>query len=57
MEKIVFKEKEIILSNKTKSFYYLAEKYKDLLEGLINVIELVYFNWYNFVNSLPKIKI
>ena len=44
LEKIVFKEKEIILSNKTKSFYYLAEKYKDLLEGLINVIELVYFN-------------
>ena len=52
LDKIVFENEEIILSKKTKSFYYLLEKYKSLRKHLINTVESVYFdgreNYENF---------
>ena len=44
LDKIVFENEEIILSKKTKSFYYLLEKYKYLRQHLINTVESVYFD-------------
>ena len=44
LDKIVFENKEVILSNETKSFYYLLEKYKSLRQNLINTVESVYFD-------------
>lgn len=42
--KIVLRDREIILSKKTKSFFYLLEKYKYLKQDIINIAERVYFN-------------
>ena len=42
--KIVLRDREIILSKKTKSFFYLLEKYKYLRQDIINIAERVYFN-------------
>jgi hypothetical protein len=42
--KIIFENKEIILSSKTKSFYYLLEKYQDLKQEIIDTTKIVYFN-------------
>ena len=42
--KIVLRDREIILSKKTKSFFYLLEKYKYLKQDIINTAERVYFN-------------
>ena len=44
LDKIVFENEEIILSNKTKSFFYLLEKYEYLRQNLINTVESVYFD-------------
>ena len=44
LDKIVFENKEVILSKGTKSFYYLLEKYKYLTQQLINTVESVYFD-------------
>ena len=44
LTKKMFKGKEIILSSKTKSFYYLLEKNKDLRTNLINTVNSIYFN-------------
>ncbi len=44
LDKIVFENKEVILSKGTKSFYYLLEKYKYLRQHLINTVESVYFD-------------
>ena len=45
LEKIMFGNEEIILSKKTKSFYYLLEKgkNKDLRQELITTAKIVYF--------------
>ena len=43
LDKIVFENEEIILSEETKSFYYLLDKYKYLRQNLINTVENVYF--------------
>ena len=45
LEKIMFRNEEIILSKKTKSFYYLLEKgkNKDLKQELITTAKIVYF--------------
>lgn len=40
----MFENEEIILSKKTRSFYYLLEKYKNLKKNLINTAEIVYFD-------------
>ena len=46
LNKIVFENKEIILSPKTKSksFYYLLEKYKSQKQKIIETVKCVYFN-------------
>ena len=44
INKIIFENKEIILSSKTKSFYFLLRKYKDLREKLIDTAKFVYLN-------------
>ena len=44
VNKIIFENKEIILSSKTKSFYFLLRKYKDLREKLIDTAKFVYLN-------------
>ena len=38
----LYKKSEIILSPKTKSFYYLIEEYKDLRQDLIKTVKEVY---------------
>ena len=42
--KITFKDKEIILSNKTKSFYYLLKKNDMIKNDLIIIANKIYFN-------------
>ena len=42
--KITFKDKEIILSNKTKSFYYLLKKNDMIKNDLIFIANKIYFN-------------
>ena len=44
LDKIMFENKEIKLSKKTQSFYYLLEKNKNLRKNLINTAEIVYFD-------------
>ena len=44
LTKKMFKGKEIILSSKTKSFYYLLEKNKNLRTNLISTVNRIYFN-------------
>ena len=44
LDKIVFENKEITLSIKTKSFYYLLEKYKYLRQNIIDTAKSVYLN-------------
>ena len=44
LRKIVFENKEIIISKKTKSFYYLLEKYKDSKQIIIDTAKIVYLN-------------
>ena len=44
LEKVLVKNKEIILSDKTRSFYYLLEKNKDIRKNLINAANTIYFN-------------
>ena len=44
LNKIHFENKEILLSSKTKSFYYLLEKNQDLKQEIIDTAKLVYFN-------------
>ena len=56
--KIIFENKEILLSSKTKSFYYLLEKNQDLKQEIIDTAKLVYFNGNDgFDNPFPKIKV
>ena len=44
LKKIVFENREIVLSPKTKSFYYLIEKNKDLSQNIIDTVKSVYFD-------------
>ena len=44
LHKITFKDKEIILSSKTKSFYYLLKKNDMIKKDLIIIVNKVYFN-------------
>jgi len=44
LEKVLFKNKVIIISDKTRSFYYLLEKNKDIRKNLINAANTIYFN-------------
>ena len=44
LDKMVFENKEITLSTKTKSFYYLLEKYKYLRQNIIDTTKSVYWN-------------
>ena len=44
LDKIMFENEEMKLSEKTKSFYYLLEKNKNLRKNLINTAEIVYFD-------------
>ena len=46
LNKIFFENKEIVLSSKTKSFYFLLRKYKNLKEKLINTDKIIYLNDY-----------
>ena len=56
--KIIFENKLILLSSKTKSFYYLLEKNQDLKQEIIDTAKLVYFNGNDgFDNPFPKIKV
>ena len=50
--KIIFENKEILLSSKTKSFYYLLEKNQDLKQEIIDTAKLVYFNGNDGLNNL-----
>ena len=43
-KKVVYEEHEIILSLKTKSFYFLLEKYKSIRQNIIDVAKIVYLN-------------
>ena len=54
LKKIIFENKEIILSPKTKSFYELLErdKNKKLRGKIIETVKLVYFNGYD-CNFIP----
>ena len=57
LKKIPFKGKDIILSNKTKSFYDLLEKNKVIKNDLIETVKRVYFNGYdNLKHSFMTIK-
>ena len=57
LNKIIFENKEIILSSKTKSFYYLLEKYQVLKQEIIDTTKIVYFNGNDgFVISFPTKK-
>ena len=57
LRKIFFKEIDIILSNKTKSFYDLLEKNKAIKKDLIETLKSVYFNGYdNLKHSFMTIK-
>ena len=44
LEKVLFKNKVIIISDKTKSFYYLLEKNEDIRKNLINAANIIYLN-------------
>ena len=46
LKKIIFENKEIILSPKTKSFYELLKKNKnnELREEIIKAVKSIYFN-------------
>jgi hypothetical protein len=57
LRKIPFKGRDIILSNKTKSFYDLLEKNKHIKNDLIETVKRVYFNGYdNLKHSFKTIK-
>ena len=47
LEKISFKGKDIILSKKTKTFYDLIERNKNLKMELIEIVKRVYFYGYD----------
>ncbi len=47
LTKILFKEKEIVLSKTTKSFYDLLEKNLKDKNELINVVKSTYFKGYD----------
>lgn len=51
LEKIVFKEKTINISEDTKSFYYLLKKQENLSQEIIDVVNDVYFNKFNNDNN------
>ena len=44
LRKLVFKNKEIYLSIKTKSFFDLLEKYDDIRNELIDTVNRIYYN-------------
>lgn len=44
LDKIVYENHEIFLSPKTKSFYFLLEKYKSIRQNIIDVAKIVYLN-------------
>ena len=44
LDKIFYENHEIILSPKTKSFYFLLEKYKSIKQNIIDVAKIVYLN-------------
>ena len=44
LKKIVFEGKEIVLSSKTKSFYFLLDKYASISEKIIDKAKIVYFS-------------
>jgi hypothetical protein len=44
VDKIVYENREIILSPQTKSFYFLLEKNKAIRQNIIDVIKIVYLN-------------
>lgn len=44
LNKIIFENKEIILSSKTKTFYDLLQKNESLKKNLINTVKSAYFN-------------
>ena len=43
LKELTLFEKKVILSDKTKSFYYLLEKNKELKEQIIYFCKLIYF--------------
>ena len=51
IKKIHFEGKDIILSDNTKCFFKLIEKYEDLKEKLIDIAKKVYINNYKFETS------
>ena len=51
MEKIVFEEKTINISEDTKSFYYLLKKQENLSQEIIDVVNDVYLNKFNNDNN------
>ncbi len=51
MEKIVFEEKTINISEDTKSFYYLLKKQENLSQEIIDVVNDVYLNKFNKDNN------
>lgn len=56
LKKIVFENKEITLSSKTKSFYYLLEKNEDLRQNILEAVKNVYFDGYDSWNNIFRIK-
>ena len=54
LNKIVYENHEIILSTKTKSFYFLLEKYKTLRQNLIEVTKIVYLNDFDEISFQTK---
>jgi len=51
LEKIVFEEKTINISEDTKSFYYLLKKQENLSQEIIDVVNDVYLNKFNNDNN------
>ena len=48
LKEVFINGKTIILSEKTKSFYYLLQKYKGSREDIIRVTRMCYFDEKNF---------
>ena len=54
LNKIYFKEREIFLSPKTKTFYCLLEKNKNLKNEIIEVAKRCYLEEINNIFSIEK---
>jgi serine/threonine protein kinase len=56
LNKIEFKGKTIAISKKTKSFYYLLQKEKDLSKSIINSVKNTYLNESSIANPFTTTK-